>query len=75
MTRGLWEHGKDTDIEKKLSNKHVTETKTIENYVRERYKKLNANDILQTIYFGGAHVFPEYIRKKAYDFMDQYLYQ
>ena len=73
LTRGLWEHGKENEIEKKLSNKHVAKTKKIENYVRERYKELNADDKLHPIYFDGAHVFPADVRKRAYNFIDQYL--
>jgi dienelactone hydrolase len=73
LTRGLWEHGKDNEIEKKLSNEHVLKTKEIENYGRNRYQKLNANEKFQTIYFEGAHVFPIDIREKAYNFIDQYL--
>ena len=73
LTRGLWEHGKENEIEKKLSNEHVAKTKKIENYIRERYKELNADDKLHPIYFDGAHVFPADVRKRAYNFIDQYL--
>ena len=75
LTRGLWEHGKENEIEKKLSDEHVAKTKEIENYVRERYQELNANEKLQTIYFEGAHEFPVEVREKGYNFIDKYLNQ
>ncbi|MFB0525819.1 MAG: alpha/beta hydrolase family protein [Phycisphaerae bacterium] len=76
MTRGKWECGKANEAERSYSSQHVTETKDIEDYVKQRYNQLNASENLKAIYFdegGGNHAFPSKVRQQAYQWLDNYL--
>jgi len=73
MTRGFWEHGKQSPMEKKLSRAHVARTKQLEKLARLSYKEIDANEKFQSLYFDGGHIFPAPVRKEAYNFLDRYL--
>lgn len=73
ITRGLYENGKETPIQKNLSDAHVQKTKNIEKYVRKNYISLAKSQYFQAIYFQGGHEFPKTIRQKSYEFLDKFL--
>jgi len=75
MTRGLWEWGRGGKREV-YSQKHVAETKAIEDYARQRYRELNASENLVVIYFdenGGNHAFPPKVKEQVYQWLDSHL--
>lgn len=77
LTRGLREWG-NGGIYGEQSKKHVESTKRIEEYAKKRYKKLEAESALKTIYFDendGDHAFPPGVKREAYEWIDKYLKQ
>ncbi len=76
LTRGLWEYGKENEIQKTESVKHVARTKEIEEYARRRYSAVDADKKFVAIYFeenNGYHSFPSGVKQEVYQWLDGYL--
>jgi dienelactone hydrolase len=68
MTRGNAEA--ETEA---ASQRHVWETKAVEEYVRAGYVAKAAGDRFRVLYFDGGHEFPDAVKRDVYPWLDSML--
>lgn len=69
----LYNHRVGQLLLKGRSKAHVDETEKMIIHAKIMYKKYNAEDNIQALYFDGGHFFPAAVKNHSYLFIDKYL--